>query len=248
MRVNWNTLKAVRFYLVVLLLTISWRDVSSPLFDTIPSMTILGFEFRSNAQLYSLQILAKLSLAWAAYRPTFASLGFAMLGFGTFTAASYSMVYINGFHYLPHSENIHFFLLGLLALRCLNQADHVWLTKAMILVIGWSYFAAFLTKIRNVGFDWAWNETLPFYFKTFSLVSDNSTLAWLATQKTILLTIGLATLGFESLALPGLLWKRTRHLTIALALAFHTAVYLLFGIQFLFSYVAAYALIWSEDA
>lgn len=249
MLVKMTSATATRVYLLGLIFSVSLRDLANPIFDAIPTMDLLGIAIHRNAQLYSLQLLALISLSWAAYRPTSAlALFIATLGFSIFTAASYAMVYISGFGYLPHSENIHFFLLTLLSLRNLNPADRIWLTRAMIFAIGWSYFAAFLTKIRNVGIDWAWNETLPYYFTTFSLISDSKPLAWLASQKILLTTAGSVTLLFELLALPGLCWKRTRRATIVSALLFHTAVYFLFGIQFLISYVAAFALIWSEDA
>ena len=247
MRFKLNSLKATRLYFIGLLFAVSLRDVSHPLFDVIPTLDFFGVEIWRTAQLYSLQVLAMLSLGWAAYRPAsaLASL-FAFLGFTIFTAASYSMVYANGFGYLPHSENIHFFLIALLALRNISE-DRIWLTRSMIIVIGWSYFAAFLTKIRNVGFDWAWSETLPFYLKTFSLVSENETLAWFSTQHSLVSIAGTAALCFEFFALPALLWKPTRRFAIVLALVFHTVVYAVFDIQFLVSYIAAYTLIWNED-
>lgn len=248
MRAELTQTTATRLYLIGLLFAVSLREVTNPLFSSIPTIALLGIEIQHNAQLHSLQLLSLLSLAWAAYQPRSAlALFSAMLSFSLFTAASYSMVYVDGFGYLPHSENIHFFLLSLLALRNLHPNDGAWLSRAMIFVIGWSYFAAFLTKIRSVGFDWAWNETLPYYFTTFSFLSDNKALSWLAGQKSLSTAAGLTTLSFELLALPALLWKPTRRPTILIAVFFHAAVYSLFGIQFLYSYIPAFLLIWSED-
>lgn len=251
MRLEFTQNTAVRLYFVGLLLAVSLRDVSNPIFDTIPTIETLGIEIRTSFQLYSLQMLALLSLALAAIYPRSSVASFfAMFGFGTFTAASYSMVYAKGFNYLPHSENIHFFLIALIGLRNLDLAENQnrLLTRSMIFVIGWPYMAAFLTKLREVGLSWAWDETLPSYFQIFALLSERPALNWIASHPSLIVAVGIGTLTFEFLALPGLVWRRTRRLFMATALCFHAAVFFLFGIQFLTSVLTAFVLVWSEDA
>lgn len=241
-------IKATRVYFILLLLSVSLRDVSHPLFDSIPTLDWLGLKITTSAQLISMQVLTLISLGWAALRPSSSlSALAACLSFALFTSASYSMVYANGFGYLPHSENIHFFLIALVGLRNLDNENSRLVSKAMIFVIGWAYLAAFLTKMRNVGPGWAWNETLPYYFETFFLLTENQGLKVLASQPGLLKLIGVFTLAFEALALPGLLWRRSRHFTMAIALFFHLAVYLLFDIQFFLSVLTGFVLIWSDD-
>jgi hypothetical protein len=251
MRLEFTQQTAVRLYFVGLLLAVSLRDVSNPIFDTIPTIELIGIEIRTSSQLYSLQMLALLSLSLAAIYPrsSLASL-FAMFGFGTFTAASYSMVYAKGFNYLPHSANIHFFLIALIGLRNLatTEDQNKLMTRSMIFVIGWPYMAAFFTKLREVGLSWAWDETLPSYFQIFALLNERPSLSWIAAHPSLILAAGVCTLAFEFLALPGLFWQRTRRLFMATALCFHAAIFFLFGIQFLTSVLTAFVLVWSEDA
>lgn len=241
----------LRIYFFGLLLLVVFKTADGPIIDLVPVLADItefsGWSLRKSDQILSLKWLAIASLASCIWRPKAAILRFlGLVFFSLFMLGLYSQVYSRQLDYIPHSENIHFFLLLGLFIVSLSKAEIE--TKKLNLlfsfIIGWTYAAAFFTKIDNVGWDWATGETLPAYFTTFWLITENSTLSELARSPSLTKIAGISTLTFELLALPLLLFSKTRNLTILAALLFHFSVWWILGINFFASYLIGFVLIW----
>ena len=241
----------LRIYFFGLLLLVFFKTADGPIIDLVPVLGAIsefsGWSIRRSEQILSLKWLAIASLASCVWLPKAAiTRFFGLLFFSLFILGLYSQVYSRQLDYIPHSENIHFFLLLALFIISLSKVEIE--TKKMNLIlsfiIGWTYAAAFFTKIDNVGWDWATGETLPAYFTTFWLITESSHLAALASSPGLTKAAGISTLAFELVALPLLLLSKTRNLTILAALLFHFSVWWILGINFFVSYLIGFALIW----
>ncbi len=243
----------IRLYLFGLIILVLSKNANNPVIDLIPSLAafvkIVGWELSTAAQVYSLKLVAGIGLAIAFFRPiNVLAVLVAIVSYSIFTMGLYSQVYSNQLRYIPHSENIHFFLLVCLLLNALIEIgiSKAQLTGWMSALVGWTYLASVFTKLQNVGVTWATGETLPAYFLSFWLITGESLLKSIGESPTLMSIAGISTVIFELLALPLLVFPRTRNFTIAVCLLFHAAVWWLFGINFFMSYFIAFILIWTN--
>ncbi|MDZ4083648.1 MAG: hypothetical protein U1E10_11970 [Bdellovibrionales bacterium] len=241
----------LRLYFLGLIVLVFFKTANGPIVDLVPALAsfteITGWSLRTSGQVISLKWLAIASLASCIWLPKNAITRFlGLLFFSFFMLGLYSQVYSRQLDYIPHSENIHFFLLLALFVVSLSkiEIEKKRLNQVFCFIIGWTYAAAFLTKIDNVGWDWATGETLPAYFTTFWLITESSTLADLARSPNFTKLVGISTLAFELFALPLLLFSKTRNLTILAALIFHFSVWWILGINFFVSYLIGFVLVW----
>ncbi|MGA9519883.1 MAG: HTTM domain-containing protein [Myxococcaceae bacterium] len=85
----------------------------------------------------------------------------------------------------------------------------------------------------SVGTDWAWGGVLRSQLAwKWAEFGGTRTLLPIDAWPGALELGGTAVMAFELLALPGLLWKRSRLITVAAALLFHAATSIVFGISF----------------
>jgi hypothetical protein len=243
----------LRFYFGGLVLLVLSKTADAPIVDLVPALDTLarftGWSLQTSAQVASLKWLAVAGLLFCVWVPRSSIARFVgLFFFSLFMLGLYSQVYSRQMDYIPHSENIHFFLLLALFIISLGSGD---LEKRRIdhiftFIIGWTYTAAFFTKIDNVGLEWATGETLPAYFATFGQFTDNANLFTLARSPVLAKIAGISTLVFELLALPLMLYSRTRKFAILAALLFHLSVWWLLGINFFVSYLIGFILIWKS--
>lgn len=251
--VSW--IRAKRIYLSALAVLVITKGTSAPILSAPPILeAVLSFfqlKLSSTSQIFSLQILAFAMLVTAAFGTTkFLRLAAACGAYALFMLSIYSTLYIPELRYLPHNENIHFFILYTLAIQAYSPTV---LTpqrarRCIFFVIGWSYFASFVTKMANVGPDWAVGETLLSSFATFWMYTDNPLSIWFASNKQFTTIAGITVLMFECFALPLFFLKKVRWVIAAVALCFHLGVWLTLGINFVWSYSIAYVFLWDRFA
>lgn len=236
-----------RLFLAGLILLVLSKSADGPIVDLIPSLAqivdFFSWKLSTEAQVFSLKILAIIGLSIGFYQPKNAiALGIGTLTYSLFTMALYSQVYSVQLNYIPHSENIHFFLLCLLIFQSISIHS---LTGWMSAIIGWTYLAALITKLQNIGLSWATGETLQSYFLSFWLITENPLLKTIGESHVATSVVGISTLIFEAIILPLLVSSKTRNYAILTCLTFHAAVWALFGINFFTSYLVGFVLIWN---
>lgn len=247
--------RAKRIYLLALAALVITKGTAAPVLSAPPILETLLSLFKlkldSTSQIFALQILAFGMLIISALKTTkLLALTAACTFYALFILSIYSTIYVPKLNYLPHTENIHFFILLILAVQAYSPTV---LTaqrarRCIFFLIGWSYFASFVIKMMNVGPDWAFGETLVSSFANFWMYNDNPVSLWFASNQHFTSIAGLTILVFECFALPMLFIKKVRWFVVAVALTFHLVVWLTLGINFFWSYAIAYVFMWDRFA
>jgi hypothetical protein len=239
----WNRTK--RIYLLGLSVLVFCKNPAGPILDCPPLLCVfqnLGvFHLDSNSQILAFQALAFVSLLSAGvyfYRSALV-LTVGLVAYSLHLLTAYATVYTRQFDYLPHGENIHAFILGVLAVQSAMSESftRVEARRLLMIIFGWTYFAAAITKLRLVGWSWANGETLQSWFAIFWMYSDNPISLWLAQSPVLAKLIGYATIAFELAVAPALFIRFCRWPVVIAAVSLHVTVWVTLGINFLPSYL-----------